>query len=77
MSKLYFYGGRRKKKKEKKEESAVLEATLATAQAELSLSWSWATVDQYTFFSKRLYENAWVAHICANLAEDCKEQEDD
>ena len=28
------------------EESAVLEATLATAQAELSLSWSWATVDQ-------------------------------
>ena len=30
----------------KKEESAVLEATLATAQAELSLSWSWATVDQ-------------------------------
>ena len=31
---------------QKKEESAVLEATLATAQAELSLSWSWATVDQ-------------------------------
>ena len=35
------------KRKEKKKESAVLEATLATAQAELSLSWGWAKVDQY------------------------------
>ena len=34
-------------KKKEKRESAVLEATLATAQAELSLSWSWAKVDQY------------------------------
>ena len=37
-------------KKEKRKESAVLEATLATAQAELSLSWSWATVDQYIIY---------------------------
>ena len=37
-------------KRKKKEESAVLEATLATAQAELSLSWSWATVDQKLYF---------------------------
>ena len=31
---------------EEDEESAVLEATLATAQAELSLSCGWAKVDQ-------------------------------
>ena len=50
MSKLYFYG--RIGKKKKKKESAVLEATLATAQVELSLSWSWATVDQNLTYSK-------------------------
>ena len=29
----------------------VLEVTLARAQAELSLSWSWAKVDQYFFIA--------------------------
>ena len=42
-------------KRKKKEESAVLEATLATAQAELSLSWSWATVDQKGNFKFELF----------------------
>ena len=33
--------GEEKRRKEKRKESAVLMATLATAQVELSLSWSW------------------------------------
>ena len=34
----------------KKEESAVLEATLATAQAQLSLSWGWQKWDKHDNF---------------------------
>ena len=45
--------------KKRRKKSAVLEPTLATAQNDLSLSWGWATVDQYK-------ENK-LGLICAKL----------